>query len=340
VRTVAQVDRSVEDPDGEDAMGMQSIMAAVSVAFVVAFFGPSASAEPPGWAFAVNPPGQPSMVDDGTPRQIPGSTQSYTATALRDLYNVPDWHPDDHPPMPEVVAHGRKPDVFACGFCHLPNGLGRPENASLAGLPAEYIVQQVADFKSGDRKSSEPRDLPVKLMIATAKAATDEEVRAAATYFAGLPRRPWIKVVETETVPATHVAGWMLVAATDGAVEPIGRRIIETPVDLNRTELRDSQSPFLAYVPPGSIARGAALASTGGVGKTVPCSICHGADLRGLGPVPPLAGRSPSYIVRQLYDMRNGARDGLWTPLMAGIIANLDEDDFIAVSAYTASLPP
>jgi cytochrome c553 len=93
----------------------------------------------------------------------------------------------------------------------------------------------------------------------------------------------------------------MLVEAQAGATEPIGQRIIEMPEDLERTELRDSASGFVAYVPVGSIAKGEALIA-GGNGKTVACAICHGQDLRGLGPIPGLAGRSPSYIVRQLYD--------------------------------------
>jgi cytochrome c553 len=298
-----------------------------------------ASTQPPPWAFVVNPPGSQSATDNGTLLHVPGSTQSFTASQLRDLNNVPDWHPDDHPPMPEIVAHGRKPDVLACGYCHLPNGLGRPENASLAGLPVDYIARQVAEFKSGARKSSEPRGLPAQLMIATAKVATEEEVRSAAAYFASLKPKPWVKVVETETVPITHIAGWMLVATKDGTMEPIGQRIVEMPVDLKLTELRDSESPFIAYVPVGSVKKGASLASTGD-GKTVPCGICHGEGLRGLGPVPPLAGRSPSYIVRQLYDIQHGARAGLWTPLMAAVVANLDKDDLVAIAAYTASLPP
>lgn len=307
--------------------------------FPLTCFRHTTSAQPPPWAFVVNPPSSQSTADNATLLHVPGSTQSYTASQLRDLYNVPDWHPDDHPPMPEIVAHGRKPGVLACGFCHLPNGLGRPENASLAGLPADYIVRQVAEFKSGARKSSEPRSLPAQLMIATAKAATEEEVRSAADYFASLKPKPWIKVVETETVPSTHVAGWMLVATKDATTEPIGQRIIETPVDLERTELRDSASPFIAYVPVGSVKKSASLASNG-EGKTVACSICHGEDLRGLGPAPPLAGRSPSYIARQLYDIQHGARAGLWTPLMAKVVANLNTDDLIAIAAYTASLPP
>ena len=299
----------------------------------------AAADPPPPWAFAVNPPGIQPVPDDGIARHVPNSTTAFTLTQIRDLFNVPDWHPDHHPAMPQIVAQGRKPDVFACGYCHLPNGLGRPENSSLAGLPAEYIVQQVADFRSGVRRSSEPASLPINFMIAVAKAATEADVRTAAEYFAALKRTPWIRVVETETVPKTRVAGWMLVAADGGGTEAIGQRIIEMPEDLERTELRDAASGFVAYVPAGSVARGEELISGGG-GKTIQCMICHGADLRGLGPVPGLAGRSPSYIVRQLYDMKQGARHGQWAELMKAVVAELSEADMVAIAAYTASRAP
>lgn len=293
----------------------------------------------PPWAFAVNPPGTKPPADDGVPRHVPNSNAAFTLTQLRDLYNVPDWHPQSHPAMPPIVAQGRKEGgVFACGFCHLPNGLGRPENSSLAGLPADYIMQQVAEFKSGARKSSEPASLPVNFMIAVAKGANEDEVRIAAEYFASLKRTPWIRVVETETVPQTKVAGWMLVEAS-AQREPIGSRIIEMPEDLERTELRDGASGFVAYVPSGAVARGQALATDGG-GKTVPCAICHGAQLQGLGPVPGLAGRSPSYLIRQLYDLQHGARNGRWSVLMKPVVERLDMDDMVALAAYAASLAP
>ena len=300
-----------------------------------------AAEPPPPWAFAVNPPGGATpAADDGTAKHVPDSTAAFTLKEIKDLYNVPDWHPDNHPPMPDVVAHGPRPGVFACGFCHLPNGLGRPENSSLAGLPATYIAQQVADFKSGARKSSEPASLPVNLMIALAKGATEAEVQTAAEYFSTLKPKPWIRVVESDTVPKTHVAGWMLVASEPAATEPIRQRIIEMPENLERTELRDSASGFIAYVPVGSIEKGKKLATTGGGGKTTQCSICHGADLKGLGPVPALAGRSPSYIVRQLYDMQHGTRNGQWAELMKGVVAHLTEEDLVALAAYTASIAP
>ena len=310
-------------------------------AMTAAAFVAAAEAPPPPWAFAVNPPGgSKPAADDGSAKHVPDSTAAFTLKEIKDLYNVPDWHPDNHPPMPDVVAHGPRTGVFACGFCHLPNGLGRPENSSLAGLPATYIAQQVADFKSGARKSSEPASLPVNLMIALAKGATEAEVQTAAEYFSTLKPKPWIRVVESDTVPKTHVAGWMLVASEPAASEPIGQRIIEMPENLERTELRDSASGFVAYVPVGSIEKGRQLATTGGGGKTTQCSICHGADLKGLGPVPALAGRSPSYIVRQLYDMQHGARNGQWTELRKGVVAHLTEEDLVALAAYTASMAP
>jgi len=303
---------------------------------------PAGAADPalPEWAYPVNPAGLQPAPDDGRPRKVPNSSAAFTLTQIRDLFKAPDWHPDAHAPMPEIVAIGRKPGVFACGYCHLPNGLGRPENSSLAGLPAQYIERQVADFSSGARRSSEPRSLPINFMTAVAKAATQAEVRIAAEYFASLKPQPWIRVVEAEQVPKTHVSGWMLVASEPVELEPIGQRIVEMPEDLERTELRDASTGFVAYVPPGSIARGEALVSRGGDGKTIACSICHGPGLRGLGQVPALAGRSPSYIVRQLWDMQRGARTGPWVELMKAVVARLTIDDMVAIAAYTASRAP
>jgi cytochrome c553 len=311
---------------------------------------------PPYWAFAINPPAKDSAADtpaadadaaetSAKPQHVPGSTATFTLTQIADLFSAPDWHPEAHPAMPEIVARGRKPEIYACGYCHLPNGLGRPENSSLAGLPAAYITQQMADFKSGARKSSARDDLPVALMASHETQATDAEIAAAANYFAQLKPQRWIRVVETPVVPKTHVAGWMLVASDSpdsGSVarEPIGVRIIEMPEDLERTELRDDTSGFVAYVPPGSIAKGKALATTGGDGLTVPCAACHGPGLRGKNSVPSIAGRSPSYVVRQLWDVQHRTRNGAGAQFMQGAVAKLTLDDMIALAAYTSSLQP
>src|SRR6516165_10169488 len=73
---------------------------------------------PPAWAYAANPPDFKVEPDDGTPRHVPDSTAAFTVTQARDLFFALDWHPSDHPPLPDIVAHGRKPDVMACGVCH------------------------------------------------------------------------------------------------------------------------------------------------------------------------------------------------------------------------------
>jgi cytochrome c553 len=201
-----------------------------------------AHSAPPYWAYAADPPTATSHDEakpaDNTPQHVPNSTASFTGAQIGDLFSVPDWHPAAHPTMPEVVAHGSKPNADA------------------------------------------------------------------------------------------------------GGMEPIGQRIIETPENLERTELRDDTSGFTAYVPVGSLKKGKALVTTGGAGKTMPCATCHGADLKGLGNVPSIAGRSPSYIVRQLYDIQGGARAGAATELMQPPVAKLTLDDMVSIAAYTASLHP
>jgi cytochrome c553 len=305
---------------------------------------------PPPWAYGfpsaavATPPAAPApaaaAAPDAAPRQIPGSSASFTLAQIRDGFGPADWFPGDHPAMPEIVAHGKRPDVRACSLCHYPNGKGRPENAGVSGLPVAYFIQTMADFKGETRKSADPRKANTNLMIAYAKAMTDEEVRSAAEYFAAMKWTPWIKVVEAGTVPKTRIAGGMFLKVDGSETEPIGDRIIELPDDTDRTEsLRDPRSGFTAYAPPGSIKKGEALVTNGG-GKTTRCAVCHGPDLKGLGPVPGIAGRSPSYTVRQLFDTQRGTRKGVWADLMKPVVANLTSEDMLAIAAYTASRIP
>jgi len=192
----------------------------------------------------------------------------------------------------------------------------------------------MADFKSGARKSSESRLGPINLMINIAKAATDEEVKAAAEYFSSFKLKPWIRVVETATVPKTRIAGGMYAPLEGTEKEAIGNRVIEVPENLEQTELRDSGSGFVAYVPVGSIKKGEALAVKG------QCAVCHGGDLRGLGPVPGIAGRSPDQMGRQLWDMKYGTRNGVWSQLMKPVVKDMTEEDLVSITAYLASRTP
>jgi cytochrome c553 len=306
---------------------------------------------PPPWAYGFAAPANPNAAPaaapapaaaaapDTTTHQLPGSTMSFTLNQIRDQYGPADWYPGDHPQMPDVVAHGKKEQqVAACSLCHYPNGKGRPENAAVVGLPYSYFVQTMMDFKNDKRgKSADGRKANTVRMAGFAKNMTDDEIKAAAQYFSSMKWTPWIRVVEADMVPKTHINGGMFIAEEGAAKEPIGQRIIEAPEKAEDTEnFRNPHSGFVAYVPPGSIKKGEALV-TNGAGKTTACASCHGQNLQGLGPVPGLAGRSPSYLVRQLYDMQVGQRKGEWTELMKAVVAKLTPEDMISIAAYTAS---
>jgi cytochrome c553 len=320
---------------------VRSYLLLLCVLTVVAAGTPSAApsgSEPPAWAYVVPPPDAKPAHDNGKIRRVPKSTAGYTLKEVTDRFAAPDWHPEDHPKMPEIVAHGRKPEVNACGYCHRADGPGGPENASLAGLPYDYILEQMADYKSGKRSTALPKRLPQANMIALAKASTDEEIQAAAKYFSSLKPRQNIRVVETARVPKTYVAGWVLAAKVGKTKEPLGRRVVETPEDLERFESRDTRATFVAYVPIGSLREGEAIVRGDRVGP--PCATCHGKDLHGRELAPAIAGRSPSYIVRQLYEMQTGVRTGSGVMLMKAAVARLSPDEMIDVAAYLASLKP
>jgi cytochrome c553 len=323
--------------------GFVSLLTLWSVVLPTAFAAdaPAAAGDvPPPWAYAVDPPNVVAPKDDGTLRHVPDSSVSFTLTQVKDGFLSPDWHPNDHPPLPGIVAHGNKPGVMACGYCHRAEGTGGPENASLAGLPATYIVQQMADFKSGARSTALPLRAPNKNMMALAKVVTTPEIEEAAAYFSSLKPKPIIRVVETDMAPQTQVHGWHLADLKNGEKEPIGMRVIEVPEDLEQFISRDTRSHFIAYVPTGSIEKGKALAATGDNGRTVMCAICHGPDLRGLGPIPGIAGHSPSYLVRQLYDFQHGVRAGIGSALMKPTVQKLTIEDMVDLAAYAGSLPP
>jgi len=299
----------------------------------------------PAWAFPISPasPANPPPPDARTPRHLPGSHAQYTQAQLADLFSAPDWHPDSHGPMPPAVANGHKPDVYACGFCHLPGGQGRPENAALAGLPAPYILAQLADYASGARRGAWPGPYkPRDLMINVAQHVASADAAAAADYFSRqrLPQR--VRVLERARVPRSHVAAWLYVADAAGGDEPLGERLLEFAPDLARHEMRDERMLYVAYVPVGSIARGRALAHGGSTAadRGVACETCHGPALRGLGLAPPLAGRSPSYLLRQLLAFKMGTRKGNTGLPMQAIAAELELPAMIDAAAYAASLPP
>ena len=313
---------------------MKSLALALATSAFALF--PAAAADKPEWAFPVTEKDQPPPRIQGARLREPppGSTLSITRAKADDMFDIPNWYPEMYPPMPKIVQFGNKDtQVRACGSCHLPTGNGHDESAYVAGLPVNYFLRQLADWKSGDRKFG-------AIMVALAKAVTDAEIKDAATYFNAVKPRPWIRVVEADTVPKSFVGpGNKRLVHPAGGTEALGNRIIEVPENEEDVVYRDPRTGFVAYVPPGSIARGEALVSTGG-GKTMPCATCHGRNLQGSGDVPAIAGRHPNYIVRQLWDIQNGDRGGPSAALMQPVVEKLSNDDMLAIAAYVASRKP
>jgi cytochrome c553 len=315
---------------------LSGVIAAASLAAFM-IIPVAASEAPPEWAYVdtAKPEMNALPPDDGKIRSVPDSSVQLSIPQIRNFYAPPDWHPDEHPAMPPLVAHGVNPGIYACGYCHLPTGNGRPENANIAGLPADYIVNQVKDMASGARSSSLPKHFPQELMLKLAgPAAQHPGLAEAAAYFASLKPKNYFKVVETETIPKVEVFRWIYRPSATGGTEPIGARVVELPDNFEEFENRDGRTRYTAYVPPGSIAKGEALAKAG------KCADCHGPQLKGLKDAPPIAGRSPGYLARQLYDFKTGARNGAGAVLMKPVVTQLTNDDLVAITAYLASLEP
>src|SRR5215469_1434217 len=239
--------------------------------------------------------------------------------------------------VPVIIRQGKKNDLTGpgvCMGCHTSTGMGQPQSAPLAGLPSAYIVRELNDMVKGDRKTYRED------MSLFAKILTPDEMKQIADYYSSLHFTPWIEVKETAMAPKVVVGGRDIIApAPGGGEEAIGSRIIEVS--------KTSESPYMqpgpaftAYVPMGSIARGEQLVTTGGGGVTTRCTGCHNDNLLGKGETPAIAGRSPTYIARELYEFKDGARGGMSANPMKRVVANLSDDDIIAISAYLASRPP
>lgn len=297
----------------------------------------------PEWAYTPPPPpGSPPApsalpADDGAVVSITGTTKTFTRGQLRAQKETMDWHPEDRRgTMPDIARFGKQ-GVRQCTLCHLPDGSGRPENAPISAYHPTYFMQQMQDFRDGLRGSADPRKANTAVMIGFAKATTREEDMAAALYFAQQPYPRRIKVVESKTAPKVRLQGGMHMAVPmnegGGMVALPAGEIVEIPDDNLRAEARDTRMPWTAYVPPGTLNRGKQLATK------YQCATCHGANLEGIGPVPALAGRSPSYTMRQLFDMKTGTRRGPWAELMKPIVSSMSVPDMAAVSAFAAAMP-
>jgi cytochrome c553 len=297
--------------------------------------------EPPAafaWAYPVQPHGLPRS-DPAALHTAEGAdpAMKLTMRQIGDAFGPPDWFPGEHPALPEIVAHGRRPHVMACILCHLPNGNGHPESASISGLSPSYIVAQFRAFRDGERKN-----IRAPAMVEMALDISDAELRQAAAYFANVPRKQqqWIRVVETDRAPSNHVGGGgARFFDNDGKTMPVPADMIYEVAESEQVELRNDHVGFVDFVPMGSLEKGRVVA-LGNHGAMRSCASCHGDDLRGHEDAPRIAGRGAYYLIRQLADMKYGRRTGKALGKMSEIIGKLSDADILNVAAYMASRQP
>jgi len=295
-------------------------MRRIFLALGLASFPALALAQTPEWAYPNTQQGIPQ-------EQTRAVTQIDDAIRARVYPTVPES-------VPEIIRKGRGGNGVCMG-CHLPSGYGQPQSAPIAGIPFNYFVRTMQDFKSGERKAYRPN------MSDFAKAMSDAEIRETALYYA--QQRfvsNWIEVRESDTAPKVFVSAREIVARVpNGGEEPLGERIVELATPDQARPYTPPGPAYIAYVPRGSIVRGAQLVNNGGAGKTVACSTCHGANLLGTPEVPAIGGRSALHAARQLLEYREGLRGGANAQPMKAVVANLTDSDIIAVAAYLASRP-
>jgi cytochrome c553 len=329
---------------------MPSWPASITALLLGCCHGISLAADRPDWAFFV-PSAESAQLPPtsrGDARHIwhaPRSPRSYSSAEIHDVLNPPDWYPAEHPQMPPIVAHGATPTaggppLLPCALCHLPNGAGHVESASLAGLPVDYIVRQFDEQRSGARRIAVGNVGTSHFLTALKSSYSPDQILDAARYYASLKPRRWIRVVETTTVPRSAVdPATLMRRVIPGGREPLGKRIVELPENETALLNRDSHSGYVAYVPKGSVAAGKVLIMTGASGTGIPCNTCHGAQLTGFGAMPALAGRPPNYLVRQLWAFQSGDRHGEMAGAMRAVASRLSTDEMLAIAAYAASLP-
>lgn len=314
-------------------MKKYNLLFAIHLFFSSAVFADNNIPNAPAWSTPARGVAVSEAIEPTSIRQLEGSKVSYTQIEIDNKFSAPDWFPDQHSPMPEIVKFGKKPKVWACASCHLASGTGHPESSTLAGLSASYMIEQLKAFASGQRVDYSGH------MNRMAALMTEDEMAEASTWFASLSAQQFITVKEVSNVPATYVDDTRMrqVNTAKSSLELIGNRIIEVPVDKDIVHKRAPLSEFISYVPEGSLVRGKNLVETGG-GKTIPCMSCHGADLSGSEIGPAIAGNFGIYTVRQLHGFKSNTRNSAKSVMMKPIVANLNDEDIVAIAAYLSSV--
>ena len=136
--------------------------------------------------------------------RFPAASRNSRLARINDPFNPPDWRPNDHLTMPDVVAQGPQACGLACAYCHTPTGQGRPENSALAGLPEAYFKEQLQDWTQWQTQAHRvpTPTCRARTWLKIAKAMTDAEIDASAKYFAQQKLRRRVYVHRKPAHPA------------------------------------------------------------------------------------------------------------------------------------------
>lgn len=207
----------------------------------------------------------------------------------------------------ELASNGRG-DILACNGCHGAAGEGNFEAGfpRLAGLHADYIAKQLADYQ---------RD-PLEMGVSIEPIARD---------YSKTPRVYNDLTIYTPGVRNDPVMNGIASALSDEDISSLAAYY---------ASLSFTATPVPADFQ--SLERGMELAVRGKPEYMVPrCDSCHGPQGEGFGPnFPPLAGQPQQYIINQITKWQNGERDNDHLAMMKNTANQLTGGDKINVAKY------
>ena len=265
-------------------------------------------------------------------------TRRSPSTHIHYDYGPADWYPDDHPPMPEIVARGRESDKLRAvrplplsertGQARERSGrrpARRVHPAAAGGVQERHAAERRPEEGQHQRNDSD-RPAPDRRRDEGGRPSISRPSSGGHGSRSSRPR------------PCRRRSPGMnglFLPQPGNETEPLGKRILEVPEnpDVHRAGARPAIGHARLRARRQHQARRGdrhdGRREDGGSARSATAPIC-----RASAPFHRIADRQTSYIARQLYDYQAGTRE---SPLMKPVVAKLTEDDMIAIAAYLGS---
>lgn len=202
----------------------------------------------------------------------------------------------------EAIFNNGKGNVPACNSCHGATGLGDDNLGTprLAGQLYQYLQKQLDDYASDKRQ-----DTTMFVMNANAKGMSAQDRKDVAAYLNSLGRT---------------FTGKDLQKASGGSDV---KALAASGVEMGQSHL------------------GKVLVNFGDIDRNIPaCMSCHGYNGRGVDPLYPRIGEQKfGYLVKQLKNLREGARANDPMAQMQVVARKLTDEDILNVATYLTQAP-